>query len=203
MRTPLVWPVATAMSTIVASIERARRRAVAIRQEGSGDLAVGDGAFVGEAADGDDALFERRFEAAAPAARGEGGRVLVGLLVRLGVEMHAALLGRGVLANRDQEFDVALGLPPGDGEVVQADELFRRFGPGKFPAHRAALGQRDQFVGSLKLARASSSEPYVSNSVSSRVVRMTSRTKGVGPASFNAPPLFFTVVRQATSSPSP
>ena len=82
---------------------------------------------------GSDAVGESFQQCPSPAARGEGGGLLIGLLVRLGKESHSLLVHRRVFAYGDYEINVAVGLVLLDREVVEAGQLLGRISLRKRP----------------------------------------------------------------------
>src|SRR5438105_2883172 len=90
-------------------------------------------AFVREAMDGADALRERFEQRVAPAAGGEGGRLLVRLLVGFGEESHRLIVPGDEFPHSDAKLDFSLRLTLLHREEMELRELLDRVALSQFP----------------------------------------------------------------------
>jgi hypothetical protein len=97
--------------------------------------------FVGKAVDGAYAFGQGFQQSPAPAARGKGQSLLIGLLIGLGEKQHGGIFRSDVLAHGDDELHVAAGLAFLHGKKVQFRQLIRGLGLRKRPFfHRSSGG---------------------------------------------------------------
>ena len=83
------------------------------------------------------------WQRAAPAGRSVRHRLLIGLFVRLGVELHRRIRRRHELFDKDAKLDLPVVLNLGQGKLMIKRELLRLTRVGELPFQQAGLAKRE------------------------------------------------------------